>query len=58
MKKTNSSYKMKRQTKIFLARELNSHRRGELKRTFIDAELAAAVRPKLDKKAVETAKEE
>lgn len=48
--KTNSSYKMKRQTKIFLANELNPHHRGELKRLFMASELAAAVRPKVDKK--------
>jgi hypothetical protein len=52
MMKTNSSYKMKRQTKIFLAKESNPHRRGELKRLFMVAEMAAAVKPKIDKKDI------
>jgi hypothetical protein len=50
--KTNSSYKMKRQTKIFLAKELNPHSRGDLKRLFMAAEISAAIKPKLDKKDI------
>lgn len=45
-----SSYKMSKEVKTMLAHITDKRHRGEIKRLFIAAELAAAVKPKVDKK--------
>jgi hypothetical protein len=50
--KTNSSYKMSKEIKTILAHVHDKGRRGDVKRAFITAELAAAVKPKIDKKLI------
>ncbi len=50
MIKPTSSYKMSKQVKTILNRYSNPHLRGEMKRGWIQAELEAAIRPKVDKK--------
>lgn len=50
MIKPTSSYKMSKQVKIFLGRYKDPHLRGLMKRSWIQAELEAAIKPKTDKK--------
>ena len=45
-----SSYKMTKATKFRLGRYTDPHLRGEMKRSWIQAELEAAIKPKSDKK--------
>lgn len=48
--KTTASFRISKQTKRFMASFIDAHARGEYKRAMIQAELAAAVRPKERKK--------
>lgn len=50
MIKPTSSYKMSKSTKFMLCRYRNPHVRGQMKRSWIQAELEAAIKPKSDKK--------
>jgi hypothetical protein len=50
MIKPTSSYKMSKQIKTILSRYRDPHLRGEMKRSWIQAELEAAIKPKSDKK--------
>jgi len=45
-----SSYKMSKQVKTLLNRYSDPHLRGEMKRSWIQAELESAIKPKADKK--------
>lgn len=49
MIKPTSSYKMSKQVKTLLNRHRDPHLRGEMKRSWIQAELEAAIKPKADK---------
>lgn len=49
MIKPTSSYKMSKQVKTLLNRYKDPHVRGEMKRSWIQAELEAAIKPKSDK---------
>ena len=51
MLKSGSNYKMTKQSKRLLATKkmIDAHYRGEIKRTVIQAELAAAIQPKREK---------
>lgn len=44
-----STYKMSKQVKTLLGRYTDPHLRGEVKRSWIQAELESAIRPKVDK---------
>jgi len=50
MIKPTSSYKMSKQVKTMLNRYRDPHLRGLMKRSWIQAELEAAIKPKADKK--------
>lgn len=50
MLKPNGNYKMCAQHKRFLARILDPHQRGIIKRSLIQADLYAAQQPRRDKK--------
>jgi hypothetical protein len=50
MIKPTSSYKMSKQVKTMLSRYKNPHLRSEMKRSWIQAELESAIKPKSDKK--------
>ena len=56
MLKPTGNYKMSKQNKWLVARELNSHVRGALKRSIIDADLSAQVKVK-DKKEKDSSSE-
>jgi hypothetical protein len=47
--KPTSTFKMNKQTKRFLATVIDSHRRGELKRMSIQAQLVGALQPRREK---------
>ena len=49
MLKPGPSYKMTKQGKRTLAQYLDPHKRGEVKRSIIQAELAALIQPKREK---------
>lgn len=49
MIKPTSSYKMSKKVKTLLNRYKDPHLRGEMKRSWIQAELEAAIKPKPDK---------
>lgn len=49
MIKPTSSYKMSKATKFLLCRYKDPHVRGQMKRSWIQAELEAAIKPKSDK---------
>jgi hypothetical protein len=49
MLKPGPSYKMSKQGKRTLAQYLDSHKRGEVKRSIIQAELAALIQPKRER---------
>lgn len=49
MIKPTSSYKMTKATKFRLGRYKNPHLRGEMKRSWIQAELESLIKPKADK---------
>jgi hypothetical protein len=57
MLKPSSNYKMSKSTKTMLANILDPHKRGEHKRSMIQAELAAAVQPKREKNKKEVSAE-
>ena len=50
MLKPNANYRMKKSSKMLLANYVDKTKRNELKRMIIQADLAAAIRPKEDKK--------
>ena len=47
--KPNGNFKMSKQNKRFLARIMDPHKRGEVKRAMIGAALAAAHQPRRNK---------
>lgn len=49
MIKPTSSYKMSKQVKTLLNRYKDPHLRGEMKRSWIQAELESQIKPKTDK---------
>lgn len=49
MFKPTASYRMTKQSKRFLATVIDPHKRGEIKRTLVQAELAALIQPKISK---------
>lgn len=49
MIKPTSSYKMTKATKFRLGRYKDPHLRGEMKRSWIQAELESLIKPKADK---------
>lgn len=49
MIRSTSSYKMTKATKFRLCRYKDPHVRGQMKRSWIQAELEAAIKPKSDK---------
>lgn len=49
MKKTNASFKMSKSTKRIISNELNKHRYGEIKRSFIEAEVMSKLAPPREK---------
>ena len=49
MIKPTSSYKMSKATKVRLAQFIDPHLRGEMKRSWIQAELESAIKPKSEK---------
>ncbi len=57
MLKPSSNYKMSKSTKTMLTNILDPHKRGEHKRSMIQAELAAAVQPKREKNKKEVSAE-
>lgn len=44
--KPNSTFKLSKQTKRFMATFVDAHERGHFKRMMIDAQLSAQVKPK------------
>jgi hypothetical protein len=51
--KATASYKMSKENKTILSQITDSHKKGEIKRIFIESDLIAASRPKRDKKLKE-----
>ena len=49
MIKPTSTYKMSKHVKTLINRYKDPHVRGEMKRSWIQAELEAAIKPKVDK---------
>ncbi len=49
MFKPTSTYRMSKETKMSLATIVDPHKRGEWKRSMIQAELSAAIMPKITK---------
>ena len=49
MLKPGPNYRMSAQSKRFLATIIDPHKRGEFKRSAIQAELAAAIQPRISK---------
>lgn len=47
--KTNASFKLSKQSKIHCAHILDPHRRGAIRRSFIEAEVMRSIQPKLPK---------
>ena len=50
MLKPTANYKMSKAGKIYLAQIVDPHKRGEIKRTIIQAELSAMIVPKREKR--------
>ena len=57
MLKPGPNYKMSKSTKTMLANILDPHKRGEHKRSMIQAELAAAIQPRREKNKKEVSAE-
>lgn len=57
MLKPTASFRMSKQSKRFLATIVDDHRRGEARRMLVQAELAAAIQPKISKNRREPAGE-
>ena len=57
MLKPNANFKMSKQSKRLLATVVNDHKRGEAKKAFIEAELYAAIQPRISKNRKEQAGE-
>jgi hypothetical protein len=49
MLKPGPNYRMSKQGKRTLAQYIDAHKRGEVKRSIVQAELAAAIQPKREK---------
>jgi hypothetical protein len=47
--KTNSSFKLSKQSKIHCAQFMDPHRRGAVRRSFIEAEVMKLIQPKVVK---------
>ena len=55
--KTNSSFKLSKQSKIHTAQILDPHRRGQIRRSFIEAEVMQHIVPRAIRQKREEAKE-
>lgn len=55
--KTNSSFKLSKQSKIHAAQFLNAHLRGQIRRSFIEAEIMQHIVPRVVKQKKEEVKE-
>lgn len=49
MLKSNANFKLSKQSKRFLATIVDDHKRGEARRMSVQAELAAAIQPRISK---------
>ena len=49
MPKATSSFKLSKTAKRLIATHVDSHKRGEARRAFIEAELYAAIQPRISK---------
>ena len=49
MPKANGNFKLSKTSKRIIATHINAHKRGEAKRAFIEAELYAAIQPRISK---------
>ena len=58
MPKANSNFKLSKTSKRLIATHINAHKRGEAKRAFIEAELYAAIQPKISKNRKENTGEQ
>jgi hypothetical protein len=47
--KANANFKLSKTSKRLLATIVDTHKRGESKRAFINAELCAAIQPRINK---------
>jgi hypothetical protein len=47
--KANANFKLSKTSKRLLATVIDPHKRGEAKRAFINAELCAAIQPRISK---------
>lgn len=47
--KTNSSFKLSKQSKIHCAQFMDPHRRGAVRRAFIEAEVMKLIQPRVTK---------
>ncbi len=57
MFKANANFKLSKQSKRFLATIVDDHKRGEARRMPVQAELAAAIQPRISKNRKEPAGE-
>ncbi len=57
MFKANANFKLSKQSKRFLATIVDDHKRGEARRMLVQAELAAAIQPRISKNRKEPAGE-
>ncbi len=57
MLKPNANFKLSKQSKRFLATIVDDHKRGEARRAFIQAELSAAIQPRISRNRKEQAGE-
>lgn len=55
--KTNSSFKLSKQSKIHAAQILDANKRGHIRRSFIEAEVMQHIVPRVVKQKREDAKE-
>ncbi len=49
MLKSNANFKLSKTSKRLIATHIDSHKRGEAKRAFIEAELHEAIQPRISK---------
>jgi hypothetical protein len=55
--KTNSSFKLSKQSKIHAAQFLDSHQRGKIRKSFIEAEVMQHITPRVIKQKKADVKE-
>jgi hypothetical protein len=55
--KTNASFKLSKQSKIHAAQILDPHKRGQIRRSFIEAEVMQHIVPRVVKQKREEVKE-